>query len=730
MPSASSSTETATSQPSRKRFADQRAETISLSSIHAQDTKYLIVGTAGHVDHGKTSLIQTLTGIDTDRLPEEKRRGLTIDLGFAWLRMTISREPEPGPGPELQLGIVDVPGHERFVSNMLAGAMGMDAAILVVAANESVQPQTSEHLDILQHAGIKHGLIVLTKCDLVESDWIDLVEQEVLEAVSPTFLRDAAIIRASSTTGAGLDSLRASLAQVCQLAVAERERRATSKYSPCDLGPFILGIDRAFTVAGHGTVVTGSVTSGRLKIGDSVVLEPGGQAARVRGLQSCQESVQQVERGQRAAINLAGVNFRQIARGQVLAQPGWLTAKSCIAGIVHLANPCNSHSLEQARERAGRTAAVRIHLGTAEVEARLRWLEPASHGSDSDSEARVAEFSLSAPAACLPGQPFVFRDRSGSQTLGGGRVLDPDLPPNRRWSPQDLVMLRKLGAPEPLQRCEAALYCSREQGFDECSFRHRMGTMAPTRSLLDQLVVKGVAVPLYVDSNPCHWLHRDVLDKLTGRVTGMLSKLHQASPLAAGFPLSALYPIFGPFDIAKLDEAVAEHMQQQGGLIISRKSGREICLSLPVYRPRLTRLQLRQYRRILEIHCRAVYSPPSCDALPAIISADRSRTHELIELALVRGKLTRTANDRCLWSKHLQRLPAMIEEWFQSKPFTVSQFGEKLNCSRKFTVPLVEYLDRVGWTTRDGQTRSLSKSLDPRTGSLKQGGLQKDTKRE
>src|SRR6516164_8006898 len=265
-------------------------------------TRDLILGTAGHIDHGKTSLVKALTGIDCDRLPEEKKRGITIDIGFAALALGA-----------YHLGIVDVPGHERFIKNMLAGATGIDLALLVVAADDSVMPQTREHLEILRLLGLSHGLIALTKCDLVDDTTREVVELEIRELVKGTFLEKAPLIATSAQTGAGIPELRAAIAAVCR----QVEERTGVEW-------FRMAIDRSFIVQGHGTVVTGSVTSGSVRVGDEVEWQPRGEKVRIRSLQNHDQPVEEVHRGMRAAINLAGVHHEDVVRGQEVATPGYL----------------------------------------------------------------------------------------------------------------------------------------------------------------------------------------------------------------------------------------------------------------------------------------------------------------------------------------------------------------------------------------------------------------------
>ena len=302
----------------------------------------LILGTAGHIDHGKTALVRALTGTDTDRLPEEKRRGITIELGFASLDL----------GQDFRLGIVDVPGHEKFVRQMLAGATGMDMAMLVVAADDSVKPQTREHVEVLRMLDLHAGVIVLTKCDLADEDWTDLVEAEVRELVADSFLESVPIIRTSAVTGQGVDELREALVQAAETA-SSRIDDATLQ------APFRLPIDRTFTMAGHGTVVTGSVVSGQANLGDELTIQPGNVAVRIRGIQNHDEAVQSVQRGQRAAINVAGIHHDEIHRGHELTAIGHLEESQLITVRLHV--------LDTAPRAIKNRSHIRVHVGTAEI---------------------------------------------------------------------------------------------------------------------------------------------------------------------------------------------------------------------------------------------------------------------------------------------------------------------------------------------------------------------------
>ena len=365
----------------------------------------LILGTAGHIDHGKTSLIGALTGTNTDRLPEEKKRGITIELGYAHLDL-----------PPFRMGIVDVPGHEKFVRQMLAGATGMDVVMLVIAGDDSIKQQTTEHLDILRMLNLPAGVIALTKCDLCDPDWLELVEDEIRQLVSDTFLRDSPIIRTSSKTGEGIDQLKAALVEAA-------EKVAATDRATLGQAPFRMAIDRSFSIVGHGTVVTGSVNSGQVAVGDQIVIQPGNIEVRVRGIQNHDSASESVSRGQRAAINLAGVHHTEIGRGHELGSLGHLVPSRLMT--VELSMLGSTHRKLKDRTR------VRFHVGTAELFANVRLLdcdrlEP--------GQTAFAQLYLNEAVVAVWNQPFVIRMESPVETIGGGRVLTANANPIKKPS--------------------------------------------------------------------------------------------------------------------------------------------------------------------------------------------------------------------------------------------------------------------------------------------------------
>src|SRR5579884_4060563 len=457
-------------------------------------TRDLILGTAGHIDHGKTSLVKALTGIDCDRLPEEKKRGITIDIGFAALDLG-----------DYRLGIVDVPGHERFIKNMLAGATGIDLAVLVVAADDSVMPQTREHLEILRLLGLRHGVIALTKCDLVDETTREVVELEIRELVHGTFLENAPLIMTSAHTGQGIPELKAAIAEACQH-VEERQGQQW----------FRLAIDRSFIVQGHGTVVTGSVTSGSVRVGEEVEWLPRGQRVRIRSLQNHDQSVEEVHVGQRAAINLAGVHHEDVVRGQELATPGYLVPSRVMTVRLH----CLADMKRPIKHRMP----VRFHIGTAEIMGTVALLdadaiEPGQWG--------LAQVFLDEPAMGTWGQPFVIRESSATQTLGGGQVLQPVARKIRRRHLEMLERIERLWTGDVRERALTVAWFGAFAGFTVPDLV-RGANLAPDEALalIDRLKTEGELVEVVVGPARRVLLHKDMVRELEERILGAVDRLH------------------------------------------------------------------------------------------------------------------------------------------------------------------------------------------------------------
>jgi selenocysteine-specific elongation factor len=640
----------------------------------------LILGTAGHIDHGKTSLVRALTGVDTDRLPEEKRRGITIELGFAELILG-----------DCRLGIVDVPGHERFVRNMLAGATGIDLAVLVIAADDSVKPQTREHLEILRLLRLRHGVIALTKCDVADPDWIALVEEEIRELVSGTFLADAPIVRTSSLTGQGLDELRAALAAAAKKAAADR--------AAADHGPFRLAIDRTFTIAGHGTVVTGSVSRGAVKLGDELEIQPGGLTVRVRGLQNHDQAVEEVHRGQRAAINLAGVHHGQIERGQELCSPGHLVPSRLLT--VRLG------ALESLQRPIKNRSRVRVHVGTAELMASLVLLD---RDDLAPGDWAAAQLYLSQAAVTTWGQAFVVRSESPVMTIGGGQVLDPSAAKIRRRETARCRRAADLSSDDAIQRSAAALYFAglRDWRPEELS---RTAGVDDVQAMGRILAERGELVELPLSHTRTLRVSRGALEEVFQRLEETLATLHEQFPLSAMLDASRLTSRFQYLGSDALVEAVLDALVQAGRITRSARG-----IALKGHGPQLSKNEQKLVDEIIARYLAAGIQPPTVDEVQAGVAKNQAVVPQLVSLAAAEGHLVQIAPDVYLHADVERQIrTTLAEKLGGGEGLTMSQIREILQTTRKYAVPVCEYLDSVGFTRRVGDLRVLNGSPDAST---------------
>ncbi|MGM0491249.1 MAG: selenocysteine-specific translation elongation factor [Planctomycetota bacterium] len=636
-------------------------------------TTDLILGTAGHIDHGKSALIRALTGVDTDRLPEEKTRGITIDLGFTELNL----------GPYC-VSIVDVPGHERFIRNMLAGATGMDLALLVVAADDSIKPQTREHLDILQLLHLQCGVIAITKCDLVDPEWAELVEEEVRELVLGSFLENAPIIRTSATTGMGLESLRNELETACKIAVESRWEHAGA-------APFRMAIDRTFTVAGHGTVVTGSISAGTAGIGDELVIEPGGRSVRVRGLQTHNRAVTKVRRGQRAAMNLSGVHHDQIARGHELASPNHLRPTRRFTARIHAVD-----SLPRPLKNRTR---VRLHVGTAELLATLVLLDTDQLNR---SKQATGQFFLSGEAVTVWNQPFVIRAESPVQTIGGGHVLIPDGKRLPRHDAKTLERLADLSSSDPIVRAAAALFFAGLNNWHPADLPRTAG-IEQADPVVAALRENGTLVEVSVSPTRTLRFHQESLVRLTERIATTLKKLHARYPRRIAIDRNQLQHGFSYLDEAVLDLALSR--MQQAGRIRVLPTG----IALRGHGPNLTRNEQKLLDQLIERYRLCGLEAPTVQEIQETMGTDRKEMPQLVSLAAAQGHLVKVTNEYYLHRDVDQTCRDKLVSSLAAGPgLTVSQIREILNTSRKYAVPYCEFLDRSGFTCRQGNLRVLA----------------------
>ena len=629
--------------------------------------KHLVAGTAGHIDHGKTVLVRALTGIDTDRLPEEKRRGISIELGYAYLDLPDGT----------RVGLVDVPGHERFVRTMVAGAAGIDFAILVVAADDSVMPQTREHLLILRLLGVAHGLVAVTKADLVDDELVEVVVEEVRDAVADTFLADAPILPVSGVTGQGLDELRAAIAQVAAR-VPERPAGALAR----------VPIDRSFSIVGHGTVVTGTLLSGQLRLGEEIDVLPRGRRARIRGLQSHGSPVEVVHAGQRAAINLGGIKHDELARGDVVCTRGGFLPTSMVDGRV-VVDPGLPKPLPHG-------ASVGFHLGTAEVSGRLALLDAPALAPGREAWAQVR---LAAPVVARRGDHFILRTVGGDFTLGGGTVLDAHPLKHRRQradAAQALERLARGGLSEAiaqeLRNADAALRLS---GL--CA---RLGE---SRADVEAACGRSVHVaPVGEDA----WVYEDgLLRDVEARAADALAERHRHKPLLpTGLTLAGLAAKVDPRR-RLTDDVISDIMD----VLTRQGTVRRVddTYALADHRVELTEQQQVVRGAILEACRDGMFSPPTPAELRAAVPYPPDETAAVLESLLHAGELI--DGEVCAFHPDAidlawQRLEAHLTERGR---ITISEFRELLGTTRRFALPLLQHFDALGKLVREGDHRRL-----------------------
>jgi selenocysteine-specific elongation factor len=632
----------------------------------------LILGTAGHIDHGKTSLVKALTGVDCDRLPEEKERGITIDIGFASLDLG-----------DYRLGIVDVPGHERFVKNMLAGATGIDLALLVVAADDSVMPQTREHLEILKLLGVRHGLVALTKADLVDETTREVVALEVRDLVRDSFLAEAPIVAVSAVTGLGVDQLKAEIARV-----ADRVSREEAA------GWFRLPIDRSFVVQGHGTVVTGSVASGTAKVGDELDWHKGDgtvETIRVRGLTNHGKPVGEVHRGQRAGVNLAGVPHEAVRRGQELCTPGYLAA-SRVVTVRLSASP-------EFRRPIKHRLPVRLHVGTAEVMATVSLLDcdqvdPGKWG--------LAQLFLDEPVTTVWGQAFVLRDSSAEHTLGGGQVLQPVAGKIRRRHLESLARVEQLWSDDAETRLLTAAWVAEFGGSTPADLVRGAGVgPEAVGPLVGYLLGEGKLAEFALPPNRKLLLHAGRVAELEERILETLGALHAENPLLTTHDRQKA--------LARLeyvgDEALLQAVTDR--LVAGKKLvGDARRLARADFKPKLSANQRKLKDRIVEAHAAAGFQPPDPNEFANQAGGNAAALRDIYEVAVAEGFLVKVADGIFLSGEADAEMRRRVAERLASGTgATVAEIRDLLGTTRKFAVPICEYLDKIGLTRRDGDLR-------------------------
>ncbi|HSE25064.1 MAG TPA: selenocysteine-specific translation elongation factor [Pyrinomonadaceae bacterium] len=637
----------------------------------------IIVGTAGHIDHGKTALVRALTGKDPDRLPEEKKRGITIDLGFADLLLG-----------ELRLGFVDVPGHERFVKNMLAGAHGIDLVTLVIAADEGVMPQTREHFDICRLLGVKHGIVVLTKCDLVDDEMLELVKDEARELVAGSFLEGAPMVGVSSKNGEGLDHLNTAIKEVAQQ-ISPRSADFITR----------LPIDRAFTIKGFGPVVTGTLISGEIKEGDELELHPAGTKVRIRGTQVHGRAVQRARPGQRTAVNLAGVDTAMLERGMVIAASGQLRPTQILDARIDV--------LKDAPRALKSRARVRMHIGAAEVLGRVKILDDDAT-EISPGNAGLAQLRLESPVVALHGDRFIIRSYSPSHTIAGGVVLDPMATKHRAKDNQaTFERLRQLESGEPTQTLVAFVSAANERGARLSELTAMTGW---TAAVVSREVANATRNQLLIEANGVV-LTTTNFERLKLASLQELRLFHKRESLARGMLRETLRERVFARSQPEVFVAVIASLENERAIIVEREIIRTSDHSVA-----LSDEDLGLQQKLEDLYLRAgVEGPTVEEALTkaGIEQNQQQQAKKLLQLLLNSGRIVRVANDMYMHqqtiSELIKRLLTFAASHEPERLIDVPTFKDLAGVSRKYAIPLLEYFDRERVTRRAGDKRLILK---------------------
>jgi selenocysteine-specific elongation factor len=634
--------------------------------------RQLILGTAGHIDHGKTSLIKAITGTDTDRLKEEKERGITIELGFAAIDLPSGQH----------LGIVDVPGHEKFIKNMVAGATGIDMVIMVIAADEGVMPQTVEHLEICSLLGIPYGLVALTKTDMVDEEWLELVIDDIRSFTQGTFLEDQPIQPVSSATREGLDDL---LQALDQLAAKIPERPPTSI--------FRLPVDRVFTMKGFGTVITGTLVSGQVNVGDNIMIYPSGIASKVRGIQVHNESVTQAIAGQRTAINFQGLDKATVNRGDVLSMPKTLKPSYMVDVALNFLG--SNQKPIKTRTR------VRFHTGTNEILGNLVLLD---REELKPGDATLAQLRLDRPVAIIKDDRFVIRSYSPVRTIGGGQVLNPIPPKHKRYREDILNALTQLTSGDTPDIVSLHLQQAGYQGLtvSDLAIMTNVSNKQLDTTLQSMMSQRDAII---VDKDIRRFIHPENFAKLQTESTAVLKQYHQSFPLKAGMPKEELKTKFARRVDNKLFTLMMNQMVKDNRLV---QEGDLVHLAEHKVSLQVDQAEIRH--NVLAIYKQSGLQPPFFREIIKKLDIDANQAKDVLGLLVDEGSIIKTKDDLYFYKDAIDQLHQRMVEFMTSQgEMTTPQFKEMTGASRKFVIPLLEYFDAQNVTIRIGDSRRLRK---------------------
>ena len=631
--------------------------------------KHVILGTAGHIDHGKTALVKALTGVDTDRLKEEKERGITIELGFTFLDLPSG----------IRLGIIDVPGHEKFVKHMVAGVWGIDLVALVIAADEGVMPQTREHLDICRLLKVKKGLVVLTKIDLVDRELLELVKEEVSEIVQDTFLKGAPILAVSSTTGEGVPQLLSTLDLLSQ----EIEGRSSN-------GLFRLPIDRVFVMKGFGTVVTGTMISGSLSLGETVQVLPSGLEGKVRTLQVYSRSVEKAMAGERAAVNLQGIETSAIERGNVLIRPNTLRPTQLIDAYLEYLPDAPRPLKHRTRQR--------FHIGTTLTNASIFFLD---REELAPGEGGYVQLRLEQPVVALPQDRFVIRGSSAIQTIGGGVILDSHPDKHRRHSPSVIADLSLLKDGTSEQGLRQHIYHSGMGGITLEELLNRV-EMPPSEIQLILRKMAGKGDLLFIDPEKLKVIEKGQYQGLKEMVLAKLGEFHQRSPMKSGLSKEELRTKLPPEVDVKLFQILINELIQSKEVVLEKDK-----LRLPGHQ--ISSVDEKGLvKRVEGAVLRGGLQPPSSKELSEEWSEREEEVRAIFEHLVHEGVLVKIKSEFYFHRVPFENLKEELVTYIKShQEITTPQFKEMTKASRKYAIPLIEYFDQIKLTLRLGEKRVM-----------------------
>ena len=631
-------------------------------------TMDIIVGTAGHIDHGKTSLVRALTGVDADRLPEEKKRGITIDIGFAELDLE-----------DVHIGFVDVPGHERFVKNMLAGAHGIDLVALVIAADEGVMPQTKEHFDICRLLETKAGLIVITKTDMVDDELLELVKAEAEELVAGSFLEGSPIVCVSAKTGEGVDEMKKVLRETA-LRVPSRSSETVMR----------LPVDRSFSMRGFGSVVTGTLVAGKINEGDELELLPLNQKVRVRGLQVHNSQTKQARAGQRTAVNLGGIESSQIERGMVLAPVSRLRTTQIIDAHIQV--------LKDASRPLKTRTRVRVHIGAVEALARVRVLEES--GEIQPGSSGFAQIRLETPIVTIPNERFIIRSYSPSHTIAGGRVIDPFAVKHRgRETKIVRERLNTLLSVDNAGVVSLFVETANENGL-------RRNDLAARTGWRDEVLDKAITESNIINAEGI-FLSQKAIEKLSQAVIQTIAEHHKREPLSRGMQRETLREKLFARAPVEVFRFVLDSLEKE---IISEKD----VVRLASHSQELSPTDKALRDQLEEVYKQSALAPPTIDeAFEKVGCTGNRREHgrKIFQLLIDAGLLVRVTNDMFFYRTAIDNLILQLKHFAdesKDRLIDVPAFKDIAGVSRKYAIPLLEYFDREHVTRRAGDKRIIS----------------------